>query len=62
MSVNYSIVSVKGNVPISQTWDLTEGENTTKVDVSRLSEGQYYILFSVAGQQISKPFIIVSGR
>jgi len=62
MPVNYSIVNGNGNVPISQKWDLTKGENTTKVDVSRLSDGQYYILFSVAGEQISKSFIILSGR
>ena len=62
MPVNYSIVTGNGNVPISQKWDLTKGENTTKVDVSRLSDGQYYILFSVAGEQISKSFIILSGR
>ncbi|WP_353779982.1 HYR domain-containing protein [Winogradskyella sp. 3972H.M.0a.05] len=60
--VAYSIVSIKGDMPIRNKWTVSEGKNTTKVDVSRLAEGQYYLIFEYGDQSISKQFIIVSGR
>ncbi|MCD2258859.1 HYR domain-containing protein [Psychroserpens luteolus] len=59
---SYSIASMRGEVPIQSEWDINQGHNEVKVDVTRLSDGLYNLIININGETISKQFVVKRGK
>ncbi|WP_299336619.1 HYR domain-containing protein [uncultured Psychroserpens sp.] len=59
---SYSIASMRGEVSIQNTWEINEGHNEVKIDVTRLSDGLYNLIININGETISKQFVVKRGK